>query len=339
MIIYNTMPNLPLDKGYYHTFFDEQSLGEWRKIGEVRENPYDHDMTEEEILREAKDADILLCGWGQTALTEKMLENMPNLKLIAFTGGSPSGLLANVKINERGIRIITGNTLYGDAVAEGCLCYTLSSLHEFEKYLGEVREYGWRKSEWKNKGLFGKKVGLVGFGAIAKSFAKMLKPFKVTPLVYSSYLTDEEAAKHGVKVAGLEEIFTQCDIISIHSAQTPKTMGMINRDLIYKMKHGSLFVNTARGGIVDQDALVERCEKGEIYAALDVYCHEIEYERGEIENPFKNLKNVVPMPHMAGATDFRQYVVCELARDAVKFLNGEPMENEVAAEELARMSR
>lgn len=140
-------------------------------------------------------------------------------------------------------------------------------------------------------------------------------------------------------MASLEEIFAECDIVSVHSARTPKTIGMVNKAQIDSLRPGTLFMNTARGEIVDEEALLCRLKKGDITAVLDVYSDEVAYESGAKENPYKNLPNVIPMPHLAGAVDFRKIIASELADDVLRFQNGEMMQNEVKQETLARMTR
>lgn len=337
MVIYNAMPTG--ERTTYSTYFDESVVVKWKALGDYKENNLGHNLSFEELCSEAKEADVLITGWGQIPFTKEVVDALPNLKLIAHTGGTVAPLITDSAVYDRGIRVLSGNDLFGKTIAEGCLCYTLSSLRKMEQYLGEVRETGWRQSPWRTKGLFGKKVGLVSFGVIAKHFTRMLKVFDITPLVYSGHMTEEEAKEQGVILASLEEIFATCDIVSVHSARTPKTIGMINEKLINSLKPGALFMNTARGEVVDEVALIKRLKKGDIDAVLDVYTDELGYESGEIENPYKELKNVIPMPHLAGAIDFRKIIASELADDVLRYQKGEKMENEVLQEALARMTR
>ncbi len=341
MVIYNALPCPTEPEQYttYGTYFDDAIVEKWKALGDYRENNLGHNLTLEELCREAKDAEVLITGWGQIPFSKEVVDSLPNLKLIAHTGGTVAPLITDSALYDRGIRVLSGNELFGKNIAEGCLCYVLSSLRKMEQYLGEVRETGWRQSCWDTKSLFGKKVGLISFGTIAKHFTKMLKAFDITPLVYSSHMTEKEAEKNGVILASLEEIFAICDIVSVHSARTPKTLGMINKALIDSLKPGALFMNTARGEVVDEIALLDRLKKGDISAVLDVYTHEVAYERGEKENPYKDLKNVIPMPHLAGAVDFRKVIAKELCKDVHRYMAGETMENEVLQKDLARMTR
>ena len=137
-----------------------------------------------------------------------------------------------------------------------------------------MRTGGFKETVFYNRGLFGKKLGIVGFGAIARHYLNLVRWFDLEVLIYSSHLSDEEAAKYGGRTASLEEIFTECDVISIHASNTPKTRGMITRELMEKLKPDALLVNTARGAVIDEPAMFEMLMAGKFYAALDVYAEE-----------------------------------------------------------------
>ena len=129
------------------------------------------------------------------------------------------------------------------------------------------------------------------------------------------------------RFASLDELFSECDIVTLHLSRNPGTLGMINRALLEKLRPGTLFVNTARGAIVDEEALIDLLKQGRFNAALDVFVK----EPLDADSPLRTLPNVMPMPHRAGPTiDMREVVVLELARDIGRFVRGEPLEHEVS---------
>jgi phosphoglycerate dehydrogenase-like enzyme len=320
----------------YDTFVTAKALKALEAVAEVDINPYDRDLTKSELCRMAGDADVLLTGWGTAEIDEEMLGNMPKLRLIAHTGGTVATLILDNAAYHKGVHVLSGNEFYAKSVAEGCMCYALCSLRKIEKYVNEMRTFGWRGEVWKNRGLFGKKVGLVSFGAIAKYFCQLLHWFDTEILVYSNHMTEDEATSHGVRLAGLEEIFSCCDVVSIHSALTPKTVGLVSRQLMELLKPDALLMNTARGAVIDEAALCELLSEGRFYAALDVYAQEPPPQ----DSPLIKRDNVLPLPHMGGPTiDVRELVTLGLAEDIRAFCRGDAMKNEILPERAAYMSQ
>ena len=317
------------------TFLTPRIMEKLKSFGEVVENPYDRNLTAEEMVEFAKDAEIIVTGWGTPCFEKKYVEQMPKLRLIAHSAGSVASLVAP-EIYEMGILVASGNDVFAKSVAEGCLCYTLAALRRLEHYIGVMRDGGWKETVFQNRGLFGKKIGLVGFGTIAKHFANLIRWFNCEILIYSSHLSNEEAATYGARTASLEEIFSECDVISIHASKTPKTQGMITRALMERMKPDALLVNTARGAVVDEPALFEMLLAGKFYAALDVYDVEPPLE----DDPIRKCKNVLLMPHMGGPTiDMREVVMVELCKDFERLQKGEPLVNQIDAAVAMRMTR
>ena len=317
------------------TFFTEKSLAALNALGEVARNPYDRNLTAEEVAQMAQDADVLLTGWGTIRYTEEVLQTLPNLKMIAHTAGSIAPVV-DAAAFEKGIIVIGGNNVFAKSVAEGTLAYILASLRRMEHYSGIMRAGGWKEILFQNRGLRGKKVGVVGFGTITKYFLELIRWFGCEVLIYSSHIKEEEAAAYGGRPASLEEIFSTCDIVSIHTSLTPKNIGMITRELLSMLKPTALLVNTARGAIIDEPAMFEMLLEGRFTAALDVYAE----EPPRADNPIRQCENVLLMPHMGGPTiDMREEVVMELCRDFVRYQNGQPLENAFDISAVGRMSK
>lgn len=323
----------------YNTFVTEEALSEWKAFCEVDENPYDRQLTKEEICEFAKDADIIVSGWGTTPYNEDVTSKLPNLKVMAYTGGSSADVTPDGSLFRHGVKLLSGNEYFAKSVAEACLCYTICALRKVGLYYTETKQSGWYTSPWENRGLYNKKVGIVGYGAISKYFCELLKPFTKDILVSSGHLTEEKAAELGLKKATNEEIFSTCDVVSIHSALKPETVGSISKELMSMMKQDAVLVNTARGAVVDEVAMIELLQEGRIYAALDVYSIEAPIS-GHLE-PLKTLDRAFLMPHMGGPTiDMRGILTGELAKEVRGYLeSGAPMMSEVHASQMANMSR
>ena len=330
MKIFITMPKNPTSD----SFLTPRNLDLLNSIGEVVQNPYDHNLSVDEVLELAKDADVLITCWGTCLYHKADVEKMPNLKLIAHFAGSVAPVVAQ-DVYETDVKVISGNDVFAKSVAEGCLCYTLAALRRLEHYMDVMRTGGFKETVFYNRGLFGKKLGIVGFGAIARHYLNLVRWFDLEVLIYSSHLSDEEAAKYGGRTASLEEIFSECDVISIHASNTPKTRGMITRELMERMKPDALLVNTARGAVIDEPAMFEMLLAGKFYAALDVYAE----EPPAPDAPIRQCKNALLMPHMGGPTmDMRSVVALEVSKDIARLGRGEQLQYEISAAAAARMT-
>lgn len=330
MKIYITMPHTPTSD----SFLTPRTMELLNAMGEVVQNPHDRQLTVDEVVELAHDADVLITCWGTCKYFKKDVERMPNLKLIAHFAGTVAPVV-DQSVYETDVKVISGNDVFAKSVAEGCLCYTLAALRRLEHYMDVMRTGGFKETVFYNRGLFGKKLGIVGFGAIARHFLNLVRWFDLEVLIYSSHLTDEEAAKYGGRTASLEEIFSECDVISIHASNTPKTRGMITRELMERLKPDALLVNTARGAVIDEPAMFEMLLDGKFYAALDVYAQ----EPPAPDAPIRQCKNALLMPHMGGPTmDMRAVVALEVSKDIARLMRGEPLQYEISATAAARMT-
>jgi D-3-phosphoglycerate dehydrogenase len=180
-------------------------------------------------------------------------------------------------------------------------------------------------------------VGLVSYGAIAKALVKLLKPFRVKLLVYDIVpIPEEDKKEYNITQVSLETVFAESDIVSVHTPLNPHTHHLIGKELFSLIKPGALFLNTARGGVLNQAELEDELEKGRFRAFLDVY----EQEPPPPDCRLFNLPNVTMMPHMGGPTiDLRQYIARDLLLESAAFIDrGEPLQHEVSREMAAQMS-
>jgi len=317
------------------SFFTQKALAEIGQYGEIVFNETGKYALDKELLQEKiKDIDVLFSGWGTARVDADVLACANKLKIHAHTGGSVAPYISKEEY-DRGVVVLSGNDLYAKSVAEGCLCYTLISLRRADEYMQAMRQGGWRPTPDVTLGLIGRKVGIAGYGAIAKYYVDLLRWFGVELYVQSNYITDAEVQRIGAKRASLTEIFSQCDIISLHAALNDEHRGMITAELISLIKEGALFVNTARAGLVDNDALVGALAKGRFKAVVDVYPE----EPLEKESPLRSLPNVITFPHIAGPTfDMREKVIFELMADIRRVWNSEPVKNGIPYDHAIRMT-
>lgn len=317
------------------SFFTPKAKAALEALGDVEYNDTGRQAyTKEELIDHIKDVDILVTGWKTPRIDEDVLKAANRLKIHAHTGGTVATMICKEEY-DRGIIVLSGNDLFAKSVAEGCLAYTLMSLRCLYDEVNSIKSGGWRRVPSCNSGLIQKKIGIIGYGAIAKYYIDLLKWFRPEILVASKYITEEEARQRGVKIASAEEIFETCDVISLHGALNKETRGMITADLLKRIRPGVLFVNTARAGIVDEEAMIQELKTGRFRAVIDVY-HQ---EPLPADSELRHLDNVLLFPHMAGPTfDMREKVTLKLAEDIQAILEGRPYEDGIPYEYAVRMT-
>jgi len=289
----------------------------------TRENWREH----ADLLREAE---VVVSTWGGPFLEGECLAAAPNLKLYLYGAGSIKGLMSDAAW-DRGIRISSGAAANAVPVAEFVLSQIIFSLKRGWEYMRLAREGS--SVHWLNKpvaGMYGSKVGIVALGQIGRKTCELLKPFDVEVLACSIDTPPGVAEELGISLVSMEEIFSSCDVISIHLPANEHTEGIIGRELLSLMKPQSTFINTARGAVVNQPELVEFLrERPDVYACLDV----TDPEPPEPGCPLLELPNLVLTPHLAGTMGkecvrLGRYMIDELDR----YLAGQPLKWEVVRE-------
>lgn len=310
------------------SFFTKENIELLESLGEVTWNQEQSERRiSPEALRDALEGvDVLFCSWGCPPLTAEILEKADKLKLVCYTAGSV-GKLVTDEMYDKGIRVVGGNEAFAISVAEGTMTHILASQRSFGEFECRNIPGGWKTASTSTKSLLGKTVGIVGYGAISRHLLTMLKPFKVKIKLFSNHTTQEQAAALGVQKADLEEIFSTCDIVSLHCAKSEKNHHLVNDALLSIMKQDALLVNTSRGDVIDEEALVRHIKSGHIRASLDVY----EHEPLPADHPLRDLGwRVNLQPHLGGPTMDYRYAAARLVIDDLKrFQNGEPLENEI----------
>jgi len=301
------------------TFLPEYVQKELEKHFEVVYNPGTTQYTEEEFAGLLKDFDAVMTDWYCKGLKKGALEGNDRLKLIVHTGGTVANVLDGYAY-EKGITVLSGNIMYAESVAEGTLAYIMMALRRLPDYIGNTRNGKWRANSDTWEGLFDRTVGIIGLGAIGRNVVKLLQPYRVKIKIYAHYEIEQEFLdQYHCEVASLEEIFSTCDIVSLHSALNDQTTGMIKGEHFASMKDGALFVNTARGPIIEEEGMIEELRKKRIRAVLDVFVQ----EPLPADHELRSMENVYVIPHMAGPTlDRREHITKALIGEMVGFFEG-----------------
>lgn len=320
------------------SFLSPKSYQKIESLGEVRYNNTEKPFTPEELREAAMDADIVVTGWGTPALAGRVIEGNTRLKLVAHTAGSVADLV-DASTYAQGIRVLSGNKLFAESVAEGTVAYILSVLRHIPDQVYYLKNGGWRAEEYAyDEGLLGRQIGILGVGTIARYLMQMLQPFRCSFLVWDdNYTVDPEFLKSvNARQTTLEEVMTSCKIVTLHASLTEKSRGMIGKRELEMMPHGGVFINTSRGAIVRQDEMTEVLQnRPDLRAMLDVF----EKEPLEADHPLRSLKNVYLMPHRGGPTvEYRADIGWAVVNDIERFINGESMEHELTQAAASRMT-
>lgn len=322
----------------FDTFFTPENIALAESLGTVCWNETDQQLTPAQIAERIGDCDTYITGWGSPRLDTEILDAAPNVKLLVHLCGTVVPFVSDA-MWDRGIRVLSGNRFFAESVAEGTLGYMLAALRDIPYYSRRLHdERKWRSSTFYNRGLAGKRIGIVSYGAIARHLVRILSAFRVSLYVYDiKPLPAEDVAAYGLHQASLEEIFSECDIISVHTPLFDATYHLIGAPLLSRIREGALFLNTSRGAVIDQAALERELADGRFRAVLDVY----EKEPPAPDCPLYDLPNVLMMPHMGGPTvDLRAFITDTLLREADAYLReGAPIPSEITREMSLTMSQ
>ncbi|GAF12142.1 D-3-phosphoglycerate dehydrogenase [Bacillus sp. JCM 19045] len=267
-----------------------------------------------------------------TTVTKKVLEQMTRLKIVARAGVG----IDNVDLNaatKHGVVVINapdGNTI---STAEHTFAMISSLVRKIPQANASVKLGEWDRKAYQGVELFGKTLGIVGFGRIGTQLAQRAKAFEMNVLVYDPFLTTTRAEKLGIDQGDLEEVLQQSDIITVHTPLTKETKGLLNIDSIPLTKPGVYLINCARGGIIDEDALKHFLNNGHVAgAALDVFSEEPATDRALVDHP-----HVIATPHIAASTKEAQLnVAAQVSEEVLQFLNGEPARNSINLPSLSK---
>ena len=282
-----------------------------------------------------EEAEIIFSGWGCPVMTEEFLSHAPNLKAVFYGAGSIRYLVTEY-FWQRKIQISTAYKANDIPVSEFTLALIILSLKRYWQHVQAVKDLNRWWGHLTVPGTYKSTVGLISLGMIGRMVAEKLKVLEVNVIGYDPYVSETKARESGVKILGLDDVFRQADVVSLHTPWLPETEGMITGKHLTSMKEGATFINTSRGAIVRENELIAVLEqRPDLFALLDVTWP----EPPESDSPLWKLPNVVISPHIAGSMDREcqrngQYVVDELKR----YLAGELLKYAVTSQEVAIMA-
>jgi len=280
-------------------------------------------LTRKEFLEGISDADAVIFVWHTEILDKEAFDHAPKLKIAARRGVGYD----NIDITEaerRGVEV-TVTPVHTHTIADltfGLMINAARKLHHADAFVrsGQWTEAGtWVAQRFMGYDVSYKTIGIIGFGKIGKHMAKRAGGFDMKVLYHDVLRQPEAEAELGATYVSLEELYAQADFISVNCALTDETRHMIGREAIAKMKDTAVIVLSARGGIVDEEALYEALSTGKLGAAgLDVF----EEEPVSPDNPLLKLENTAFSPHLGTSVmETRIRMATTAAEDVVRVLN------------------
>lgn len=245
-------------------------------------------------------AEVLLTGWGTAHLDAPGLAAAPQLRAVLHAGGSALAAVDADAARERGLLLSNAGLANSVPVAEYTLAMILlagTGAQRGERLYRQTRAAVDREESLVGYGNLRRTVGIVGASRIGRMVVELLRPFALTVVVADPTLDDAEAADLGVELVSLAELARRSHVVSLHVPVLPSTVGMVDAAFLAALPDGATLINTARGVVVDQEALVAELRTGRIDAVLDV----TEPDPLPADHPLFDLPNVVLTPHVAGA--------------------------------------
>ncbi len=311
-----------------------QALTKLSQIADILDTLPISDFHDPAVQEQLAQTDILLTGWGCPEIGVRELASMPRLRLISHAAGTVKYFLSQA-VFDRGITVCSAAEANAQPVAEFSLAMILLAgkrTFSFRRLYLEHRGRGpVEQLQAQAIGNLGLTVGIVGASRIGRRVIRLLQPFDLNLILFDPLLGAAEAEKLGVRLVPLDQLMTLSDVISLHAPSLPQTRHMIGALELARMKDGATLINTARGALVDEDALLTELKTGRIEAIIDVTDPEVPPP----DSPFYTLPNVFLTPHIAGATGLERARLGEMAiAEIERFCLGMPLQQQVRPEHL-----
>ena len=262
--------------------FDASLPGRLKKFGEVFDD-----------IKKLPEAEVCLVR-SKTKADKEFIDKAPNLRLI-IRGGVGIDNIDVEYAKSKGIAVKNTPAASSIAVAELAFALMISMINHVAAADKSMKEGKWDKKKFKRSELFGKTFGLLGVGRIGTEVAKRAQAFGMKVYAFDPYLKEHNIA---TLIADLDEFLGKCDFISLHTPLTDETKGLVNKELILKMKDGVRLINTGRGKVVVEEDIVEALQSGKIAG----YANDVWYSDPPINSPLINAPNVVLTPHIGASS-------------------------------------
>lgn len=261
-----------------------------------------------------------LVSRSETPVERALIDKAPNLRVIARAAVG----VGNIDIEyatEKGILVLNTPGLNTNSAAELTLGLLIACARKIVPAHMTMAQLGWDRHRFTGRELRGKTIGIVGLGNVGHRVAKFAHGLDMKVLAYDPYITPQIFERHqATRCESLDDLIKRCDVVTVHVPKTRETTGMIGRRELSLLREGAIVLNAARGGIIDEPALLEALKSGRVAAAgIDTW--DVEPPKA---NPFKDLPNVVMTPHIGASTAEAQKAIgIAIAEQTVRALRGD----------------
>jgi len=280
--------------------------------------------TEDDAAAALADFDILLTMRERTAFPETLLRRLPKLRMLGITGAYVATLDLEACSHQG---IVVCNTAGGGpgapfATAELALGLLIAAARGIPAADATVRAGGFQRGVPVGLSLAGKTLGIVGLGRLGSRMARYAAALDMKVIAWSPNLTEARAQNGGARLVGKSDLMAESDAISLHMVLSPRSRGIIGAEDLGRMKKGAILINTSRGPLIDEGALVAAVRAGKIIAALDVY----DKEPLPQDHPLRASRNTVLTPHLGyGVEETWRDFYPRSIENALAFLDGAPI--------------
>ncbi len=294
---------------------------DWSSLPEPAEvTPFrDHLDDEDALVTRLAPFDVVVAMRERTPFPRSLLERLPNLRLLVTTGAKNASIDVAAAVG-RGIAVC-GTGAHPSGTAELTWALILAAARHVPVEVAGVRDGGWQTTVGTD--LAGRRLGIIGLGRLGTRVARIGRAFEMDVVAWSQNLTDERAAEAGVRRVGKEELLRTADVVTIHLQLSDRTRGLVGAAELALMKPTAILVNTSRGPIVDEEALVRALTDGRIAGAgIDVY----DREPLPADSPLRRVPRAVTTPHLGYVTQATYEVFFrDAAEDVAAWLRGAPV--------------
>jgi phosphoglycerate dehydrogenase-like enzyme len=323
-----------IGKNHYQRMFNQIAWDNLYSFANVIEHPGDEPAIKADLLAILPQADACLTSWGVAQLDADVIAAAPRLRAMAHMGSSVKRFVSQA-LWDQGVHVTSAAPALAEDVAITTLGIMIVGLKRIWPLGQHIRQGGWRESNyWPAREIRHKIVGIIGASHVGRHLIRLLKPLEVHILLYDPFVSAEQTAELGVEKADLEPLLKQADVVTLHAPAKPDTYHMLNAKRLALMKAEALLINTARGTLIDEAALIDELSRGRFFAFLDV----TDPEPAAPDSPLRRLENVVVMPHLAGCIEdcgrMGEMAVEELRR----FFASEPPIYQVKPDMLGRIA-
>lgn len=328
---------ITIGKNHYPRMFSQEA---WDALGEfanIIHYPGDEPAEKNDLITLLAKADACITSWGVAQLDADVVAAAPKLKAMAHMGSSVKRFISEAVLAQN-IHVTSAGITLGRTVAETTLGLMIVGQKRIWPLGQHVRDGGWRDSpvwdKWYSRELFREQVGIIGASNVGRYVIELLKPFDATILLYDPFVSEAEAQQLGATKVELDELLSQADIVSLHAPANQETYQMLNSEGLALMKDDALLINTGRGTLIDEEALIKELSKGRFFAFLDV----TDPEPPAPDSPLRTLDNVVVTPHIAGCIENCNHMGELAVEELRRFFAGEPPIYQITKESLERIS-